>query len=100
MVCVRYRYDYANKKSVKTIELIISEEILNMPPLHPDEDRPVKKSTLNTQRVPIKIDRDEYALQQQIKAIGGKWSYREKLWYASEYHVHQIGLGDRIVKKG
>ncbi|HEC28392.1 MAG TPA: hypothetical protein ENI65_02225 [Gammaproteobacteria bacterium] len=100
LVCVRYRYDYHKHKRYKTIELIIDENDWTPPPPHPhEEERPVLTRAEHTRQVPVRIGFLEENLQKQIKAIGGTWSRKEKLWYASEYSIKEIGLEDRIVKK-
>lgn len=60
LVCVRYRYDAAHKRRVKTVELIVEEV--------PWEPRPAV-DTLMALRVGV----DERRLQQQIKQAGGRW---------------------------
>jgi hypothetical protein len=40
----------------------------------------------------------EKELQQQLKAIGALWDPTQKLWYAPESHVRELGLTDRIAK--
>lgn len=51
-----------------------------------------------TPRVPVRIRYDEKDLQRQIKAIGGTWDARSKLWYAPEEYVKRIGLTKRVVR--
>lgn len=100
LVCVRYRYDYANHKRYKTIELIIDESDWTPLPPHPDEERPVQTETHYTRQVGVRIGWNEKELQQQVKALGGIWSRQEHLWYANEYYIRLAGLDDRIVKMG
>jgi hypothetical protein len=100
LICVRYRYDYANHKKYKTIELIIDEADWTPLPPHPDEERPVQTETHYTRQVGVRVGWNEKELQQQVKALGGIWSRQDRLWYANEYHIRQAGLDDRIVKMG
>lgn len=99
LICVRYRYDYKNKKVLKTIELIVSEQDWQPPRAHPNEEKP---SPL-TQRIPIRtvgisVAWHEKDLQQAVRNAGGRWNKQEKLWYVAESVVHQLGLEERIVK--
>ena len=100
LVCVRYRYDYKNKKVFKTIELIVSEQDWQPISAHPDEEKP---SPL-TQRVPVnqvgvRVEWHEKQLQQALRSAGGKWHKQHKLWYDAEYVVHKLGLEDRMVMR-
>ena len=98
LVCVRYRYDYPNKTRYKTVELIIDAQPWEPPPPHPQETRAPTREVHYTRQVAVRIGYEEKDLQRQIKTVGGAWSRTEKVWYANEYYVRQIGLGDRIVK--
>jgi hypothetical protein len=99
LVCVRYRYDYQQKKRFKTIELVIDEDHWVPPPRHPDDTRPKTKQSFSTRLVGVQIGWDEKDLQERIREIGGRWSRQDKLWYALEYRVRQAGLDYRMVKK-
>ncbi len=70
-VCVRYRYDERNHKQYKTVELIVSEKEWSPPP---------SKFTESTM-VPLKIGASEKTLQNQAKALGGRWDRDQKVWY-------------------
>ena len=95
LVCVRYRYDPQQRKRFKTVELIIEEA-----PWQPDptpgypEQTPLPQQA--SRSVGVRIDYHEKIQQQAIKAIGGIWSSRDKLWYAEEELVRRFGLHDRI----
>lgn len=71
LVCIRYRYDEANQKRLKTVELIV--EVTDWKP----SSRGFSSETL----VPLRIAASNLALRQQVKSAGGKWSPNEKLWY-------------------
>lgn len=63
LICVRYRYDTARKRRLKTVELIIEET-----PWEKDAQRiPPNKI------VALKVDYHEKHLQKIIKSAGGKW---------------------------
>ncbi len=71
LVCVRYRYDAQNGKQYKTVEIIVSESNWTPPPAkYPD-------SAL----VSLKIGIKETALQEQLRAVGGRWDREKKLWF-------------------
>lgn len=97
LVSVRYRYDAAKGKRYKTVELIIAEE-----DWRPDQSpsSPAREhATPTTPMAAVRIQYDEKDLQRQIKAIGGSWDARKKLWYAPEKHVERVGLANRIVRE-
>ena len=100
LICVRYRYDYPNKKKYKTVELIINEEPWDRPPLHPDEDRPVTVNYGYTleDKVKVRIAWDEKDLQHSAKAHGGLWSPKDKVWLIPVQQAVKAGLKNRIVR--
>jgi hypothetical protein len=97
LVSVRYRYDPANGKRYKTVELIVAEE--DWLPPQPRQTAPEKRpEPPTTPIVPVRIHYSERELQRQIKAIGGRWDASKKLWFAPEEHIKRIGLTKRIVR--
>ena len=72
LVCVRYRYDVESRKQIKTVELVISESDWTPPP--------VKYS--DSALVLLRIGLNDKSLQEQAKAIGGRWDREKQLWYA------------------
>lgn len=101
LVCIRYRYDPARQKRLKTVELIVAEEDWRPPPPHPQEARPTGLSPRRfyTRRVGIRLAYDEVELRRQIKALGGMWDPGERLWFVAEEHVRRLGLVQRVVKR-
>lgn len=87
LVCVRYRYDAANKRRIKTVELIIEETPWQPPPA---------KIPLN-RIMQVKINYDEIALRTQVKAAGGKWNRDKQAWELPYQEVLRLGLVERIV---
>jgi len=70
LICVRYRYDTENQKQYKTVEIIVSESEWTPPPAkYPD-------GTL----VSLKIGINEMTLQNQVRAVGGRWDKEKRLW--------------------
>jgi hypothetical protein len=85
LLCVRYRYDEANQRRLKTVELIIDEQQWQ-PPLKPDA------------KVGIQVGIKEIALQQKIKQQGGKWNPYTRLWEMRYDVAVQLKLKPRIDK--
>ncbi|MBV5326762.1 MAG: hypothetical protein JZU65_03870 [Chlorobium sp.] len=70
LVCVRYRYDAKTLKQYKTVEIIVSESEWTPPPAkYPDG-----------KRVPLKIGINETVLQEQVRAVGGRWNKERQVW--------------------
>jgi len=70
LICVRYRYDAKAHKQYKTVEIIVSESVWTPPPAkYPD-------GTL----VPLKIGINETSLQNQTRAVGGRWDKQRQVW--------------------
>lgn len=97
LVCVRYRYDKKKKKRYKTIELIVEE--VDWQPMPSAEEQMPLSPQRTTAIVGVQIGFREKQYQQDIKAIGGQWSPKERLWFAPEEHVIRIGLSERIKRR-
>jgi hypothetical protein len=70
LVCVRYRYDAKALKQYKTVEIIVSESVWTPPPAkYPDGEL-----------VSLKIGIDETTLQNQARAVGGRWDKERQVW--------------------
>lgn len=70
LLCVRYRYDAKAHRQYKTVEIIVSESEWTPPPAkYPD-------GTL----VPLKIGLNETSLQNQTRAVGGRWDKQRQVW--------------------
>jgi hypothetical protein len=87
LVCVRYRYDAANKRRIKTVELIIEET-----PWEPRQTKIVSKEITH-----LRIKYGEVALGRQVKAAGGKWNRDIQAWELPYQEVLKLGLSERIV---
>jgi hypothetical protein len=81
LVYVRYRYDIRRKLRMKTAEIIIEES--NWEP-GPDI------------MVWIRVGFDEIEIRNRIKAAGGKWNSKKKLWKLSYSKAEELALTDRI----
>ena len=86
LLCVRYRYDAQRKTRVKTVELIVEERAWSPTP---------GKRAWNA-KVGIRILPKERSLQRQVKAAGGKWNLKKRLWELSYKTVVELGLEDRM----
>ena len=71
LICVRYRYDAKARKQYKTVEIIVSESEWTPPPAkYPDGEL-----------VPLKIGINETVLQNQLRAVGGRWDKDQRVWF-------------------
>lgn len=87
LVCVRYKYDFQRKIKLKTVELIVAEE-----PWDINKDRiPANKL------VGVKVKYGEIETGRIVRAAGGRWNRKKKLWEISYQQVIALGLDDRIV---
>jgi hypothetical protein len=84
LVCVRYRYDTAEEKRYKTVELI-EEEVIWKP-----------KVQYKRIVVSIRIDWGE-DLWKAVKSAGGKWNSKKRVWELKYQKALELGLKDRIV---
>lgn len=85
LVCVRYRYDEAQQKRFKTVELIV-DEVAWKPRLKPDTF------------VFVQIFWGELDLVDKIKYAGGRWDRERKAWALRYELVRLLGLEARIVE--
>jgi hypothetical protein len=89
LVCVRYLYDKARGRRLKTVELIV-EEIEWTP-----RDRVPRRKASDL--VGIRVSYHEHALRHAVKAAGGIWRSRQRLWELSWEAVRVLALESRIV---
>jgi len=85
LLCVRYRYDEAKGLRYKTVEII-------------EEQSPWKPKIAADKTVYIKVEYEEAALRDKLKAAGGKWNGKKRLWEALYVNIKGMGLNRRIVK--
>ncbi len=86
LACVRYRYDKARQKRIKTVEIIIDEQDW-VPGVTIPADR----------RVAIKIGFGETELREQVKNAGVFWNPNKKAWILSYHNVLRMGLERRVI---
>lgn len=87
LVCVRYRYDEAQKKRYKTVELI--EEAVDWEP---------NGKSGETRPVAIRIEWSEEEMREKVKAAGGRWDQERKVWWMTYGQVQLLGWVERIVR--
>jgi hypothetical protein len=86
LVCVRYRYDAARQRRLKTIELIVEEVPW----------RPARAMRKGAEMVGVRVAVHEVALQRQVKLAGGRWNPAHRVWELRRDQALQLGLKDRI----
>jgi len=88
LICVRYRYDKARQKRLKTVELIVDEQDWVPGIVFP-----------NTERVLLRIGYGETEMREAVKAAGGFWDPEKKGWVLAWRKVVELGLEPRIIEK-
>ena len=87
LVCVRYRYDSAQHKRYKIVELIVDEaEWL-------DQTAPV-----DALMVGVLVAREETELRAQVKAEGGRWNPERQVWELRYDRAKRLGLEGRLIR--
>ena len=87
LVAVRYRYDEASRRRLKTVELIVSEaDWAPPPPRQPDD-------TL----VEVRISWSEAELRERVKQTGGRWNPGKRVWHLPYRQALALGLRHRII---
>jgi hypothetical protein len=86
LVCVRYRYDIARQRRLKTIELIVEEVPW----------RPQRATRKGAEMIGVRVAVHEVALQRQVKLAGGRWNPARRVWELQREQALQLGLQDRI----
>ncbi|MGH7390887.1 MAG: hypothetical protein ACREM3_15740 [Candidatus Rokuibacteriota bacterium] len=84
LVCVRYRYDAARKRRVKTVELIVAESDW-APRFAPDEI------------AALRVAFTDVATRKRVKQAGGAWNPDRTVWQLRYDRVVALGLRRRIV---
>ena len=93
LVCVRYRYDERTRKRYTTVELIEEEsEWVN----ETSASRPERHRS-PSQRLAVRVGYWETELRDKVKAAGGIWRPRQKLWEMCYEDVVALNLESRVV---
>ena len=98
LVCVRYRYDNEKKTMFKTIEIIIDRKprwIFAIPRGKPWQPQ-VKKIRKN-ELMSLRIAYGEVNARNQVKAAGGTWDPKRKVWQLDYEKVRELGMETRVV---
>jgi hypothetical protein len=83
LLCVRYRYDEASRKRLKTIELVIEES---------DWSPKIASESI----VGVQVAFREADLQQKVRQAGGKWNPARRVWELRYDRAVALGLKDRL----
>jgi len=84
LLCVRHRSDDKGEYRYTTVELLV-------------EKTPIRPRTDNL--VGVRIGADEKPLQTVVRAAGGTWDYKAKVWRLPRRVVGILKLADRITEK-
>jgi hypothetical protein len=84
LVCVRHRSDDKGEYRYTTVELLV-------------EKTPIKART--DQVVQVRIGAEEKSLQTVVRAAGGTWDYKARLWRIPRRVAGILKLTDRITEK-
>ncbi len=84
LVCVRHRLDTSGAKRLTTVELIVSEKIINRRP---------------GPTVDISLLPREKHLHARLKAAGARWHKSEEVWSIRRSTAVALGLKERIVPR-
>jgi hypothetical protein len=90
LVCVRYLYDKEKRRRLKTVELVVEET-----EWQPADRRPRRRAS---DLVGVRVDFREAALRHAVKAAGGIWRPRHRLWELTWEAARVLGLEDRVVE--
>ena len=85
LICVRYRYDAARQRRLKTVELIVEEV-----PWHPE-----RTARRGAEMVGVRVEFREVSLQQQAKRAGGGWNPARRVWELRRDQALKLGLKER-----
>jgi hypothetical protein len=92
LVRVRYVYDAAARRRLKTVELVIESVPWNgraRSPRRRDDDV-----------VYVRIAYHETDLRERAKRLGAIWRQQQKLWEITFRDSKRLGIEDRIVESG
>jgi hypothetical protein len=87
LVCVRYRGDPRRLYRYTTIELVVDKVLIR------------SRSVVADEIVSIKLDYNEKPLHSIVRASGGRWDAKTRLWRLPHKIAKQLGLLARVTKK-
>lgn len=86
LLYVRYRYDESRGVRLKTVEIVVDEKPWQPGLRFRDEEM-----------VPVLVNYTEKSLRDSMKAAGGKWDPKEKLWHVAYGSIRGTELEERIM---
>ncbi len=93
LVCVRYKYEQETGRRYTTVELIEQETDRQRDPKAVQSQEPMPAP----QRLGIRVEYWETDVRDKVKAAGGIWRPRHKLWEMRYEDVVALGLESRVV---
>ena len=88
LVRVRYLYDAANGRRLKTVELVIETV-----PWRPQPRAPRRR---DEDIVAVRIRYDETELRERAKRLGAVWRPAQKVWEVTWANARRLGIADRV----
>lgn len=85
LLYVRYRYDENRGVRIKTVEIVVEEK-----PWQP------RLRLKDEEIVPVLVNFSEKPLRDRLKAAGGKWNSKAKLWFVAYGSIRGTELEERI----
>ena len=90
LVCVRYLYDSASGRRLKTVELVVESV--------PWTARRRKARRQDDDVVYVRIAYHETELRERAKRLGALWRQPQRLWEITYRDSKRLGIEDRIVE--
>lgn len=88
LLCVRYRYDAANRRRLKTVELIIDSV-----PWRPALRHPRRR---DEEIVAVRIAYGEAELRGRAKRLGAVWRPAQRVWEMTWLDAKRLGICERV----
>ena len=88
LVRVRYLYDQAGGRRLKTVELIVESV--------PWQPRPRHSRRRDDEIVAVRIGWAETDLRERARRLGGVWRPAQKLWEVTWANAKRLGIADRV----
>ncbi|MEE4239019.1 MAG: hypothetical protein V2I51_20045 [Anderseniella sp.] len=93
LVCVRYKYDQETGRRYTTVELIEEESDRRIDSKADKVQAPVP----TPQRLGVRVEYWETDVREKVKAAGGIWRPRQKLWELGYEDIVALALESRVV---
>jgi len=87
LLCVRYRYDAANGRRLKTVELIVESV-----PWRPVQRRRRRR---DEELVAVRIAYGEAELRERAKRLGAVWRPAQRVWEMTWLDAKRLGIAER-----